>query len=196
MSDTKENTGQAPAQEVEKTGPSIDMDITVRPIEPKGNLLGFASVKFGGGVTVDDFKIVEGKDGLFVGMPSKPDQPSKNGYRNTVRIDPDFRETFNGAVLKQYALAVEQTRNRAANLRDVSEKPGIEARMKEAQKQADRDNAARPTPAKADKGKMSGRLRAKLARSERSVLQCIKDRNAHRGAACRPVMYFAPVCFL
>ena len=153
MSDKKENTGQAPAQEVEKAIPSIDMDITVRPIEPKGNLLGFASVKFGGGVTVDDFKIVEGKDGLFVGMPSKPDQSSKNGYRNTVRIDPDFRETFNSTVLKQYALAVEQTRNRAANLRDVSEKPGIGVQMKEAQKQADRDNAARPAPAKADKGK-------------------------------------------
>lgn len=131
----------------------LDMEVTVRPIEPKGNLLGFASVKFGGGVTVDDFKIVEGKDSLFVGVPSKPDQSSKTGYRNTVKIDTDFRDAFSDKVLGEYHLAVEQAQSRAANLRPAPEKPRIEEQMKAAQKQADRDNAARPAPAKSGKAK-------------------------------------------
>ena len=64
-------------------GVKDEMDISVRLIVPQGNLYGFASVTIGG-VTVDDFKIVENKDGeLFVGMPSKPDKTSKTGYRNT-----------------------------------------------------------------------------------------------------------------
>jgi hypothetical protein len=35
-----------------------NMEVTARPITPVGNLLGFASVTFGG-IKVDDFKIVE-----------------------------------------------------------------------------------------------------------------------------------------
>ena len=54
-----------------------DMTITVRPIEQKENskLLGFASVEVSG-IKIDDFKIVDGADGLFVGAPSKKDSSS------------------------------------------------------------------------------------------------------------------------
>lgn len=131
----------------------LTMEVTARPIEPKGNLLGFASVKIGP-VTIDDFKIVENKDGeLFVGAPSKPDKGSKTGYRPTVWIDKDSKDDFSGKVLGAYHSAVEQAQSKAANLRSAPENEGIEAQMKAAQKQADRDNAARPAPAKKDKTK-------------------------------------------
>lgn len=63
----------------------MPVSVTVRPIEPQGKLLGFASVNFGG-VVVDDFKVVDGKNGVFLGAPSKPDPGSKFGYRTTARV--------------------------------------------------------------------------------------------------------------
>ncbi len=38
------------------------------PIEPQGKLIGFASVNYGG-VVIDDFKVVDGKNGIFLGAP-------------------------------------------------------------------------------------------------------------------------------
>lgn len=152
MSNEKEKAGQAPAQEAEKAVMLPDMQITVRPIEPKGNLLGFASVKIGP-IAIDDFKIVEGRDGLFVGAPSKPDKNSTTGYRNTVWIDKEAKEAFNEKVLGEYHLAVEQAQSRAANLRSSPEKESIPKQLEKAAEEAAKDNAARPAPEKKDKAK-------------------------------------------
>ena len=73
MSDEK-NTTQ---QETEPAAMPLKLDISTRPIEPKGNLVGFASVKFNDAFVVEDFKILQSDKGLFVGMPSKPDKSSK-----------------------------------------------------------------------------------------------------------------------
>ena len=43
---------------------TIPIEVSVRPIEPQGKLIGFASVNFGG-VVVDDFKVVNGQNGVF-----------------------------------------------------------------------------------------------------------------------------------
>ena len=42
----------------------LPIEVSVRPIEPMGKLLGYASVNIGG-VVVDDFKVVDGKTGFF-----------------------------------------------------------------------------------------------------------------------------------
>jgi DNA-binding cell septation regulator SpoVG len=130
----------------------IDMDVTVRPITPQGNLYGFASVTVGG-IRIDDFKIVENKDGeLFVGMPSKPDKSSQTGYRNTVFIDKDYRDDFNEAVIGKYHEAVEQAQTRAANLRATPDKPERMAdQMAKAKKEADKHNATLPPKEKTSK---------------------------------------------
>ena len=62
---------------------AVPIEVTVRPIEPQGKLIGFASVNYGG-VVIDDFKVVDGKNGIFLGAPSKPDPTSRTGYRSTV----------------------------------------------------------------------------------------------------------------
>ena len=64
---------------------AVPIEVTVRPIEPQGKLIGFASVNYGG-VVIDDFKVVDGKNGIFLGAPSKPDPTSRTGYRSTVRM--------------------------------------------------------------------------------------------------------------
>lgn len=132
------------AAALENTPPR--MDISVRTIDPIGQLHGYASVKIGG-MTVDDFKIFERKeDGeLFVGMPSKK---GKGGFHDTVRIDKDFREDFNNAVIDAYHKEGEKLMARAAA---IANKPRIADQMAKAEKQAAEHNASRPAPAKAGK---------------------------------------------
>lgn len=119
------------------------MEITVRPVEPQGNLYGFARITVGG-ITINDFKIVENKDGeLFVGMPSRPD--GKGGYRSMAYVDKDIREEFNAAVIEEYHTAVERVQARAAALKD---KPRMAEQMEKAGKQAAEHNASRPASTK------------------------------------------------
>ena len=113
------------------------MDISVRPITPQGNLYGFASVTVGG-IRIDDFKIVENKDGeLFVGMPSKPDKSSNTGYRNTVYVDKEYKDDFTAAVIGKYNVAV-QAHNREGKPERMADQ------MAKAQKEADKHNADLP----------------------------------------------------
>jgi DNA-binding cell septation regulator SpoVG len=119
------------------------MDISVRPIEPQGNLYGFASVIVGG-IKIDDFKIVRNKDGeLFVGMPSKPDKTSTTGYRNTVFVDKDFKDDFNAALIGKYQAAI--------RAHDFSDKPRIADQVTKAKKEADKHNADLPLKEKGGK---------------------------------------------
>ena len=46
----------------------VPIEVSVRPIEPQGKLIGFASVNIGG-IVIDDFKVVNGKNGIFLGEP-------------------------------------------------------------------------------------------------------------------------------
>ena len=123
----------------------VPITVSVRPIEPQGKLIGFASVNFGG-VVIDDFKVVDGKNGIFLGAPSKPDPASRTGYRATVRIpDRATQERINAAGVEAYHAAVEQLVARAQAVRPTP----IKEQMAEAAKQAGKENAARPAPAKA-----------------------------------------------
>jgi DNA-binding cell septation regulator SpoVG len=145
MSDEKTTTGQAPEQEYAPALP-IKLDVSVRPIEPKGNLVGFASLKINDSFVIDDFKILQGDKGLFVGMPSKPDRNSKTGYRDTARpITKEFRAELTEAVTTAYREAIEKLQARAATI-PTAEKQSIQKQLANGEKQAAKDNAARTTP--------------------------------------------------
>ena len=102
---------------------AVPIEVTVRPIEPQGKLIGFASVNYGG-VVIDDFKVVDGKNGIFLGAPSKPDPTSRTGYRSTVRInDRATQERLNAAGAQAYHSAVEKLiASGAPKFRDSSKK--------------------------------------------------------------------------
>jgi DNA-binding cell septation regulator SpoVG len=144
------------AAAVEAAPPKLE--VTARPIEPKGNLYGFASVKIGG-VTIDDFKIVADKDGfLFVGMPSKPDKGSKTGYRNTVHIDKDMRDDFSETILHAHHEAVGLLMERAEKIRSEPEAPPRMAeQVEKAAKEAAAHNAAQPPKARNGQKREAGR---------------------------------------
>ena len=62
---------EAVALRVEKSieAAPLPVEVSVRPIVPQGNLKGFASVKIGA-VVIDDFKGMDGKNGMFLSPPS------------------------------------------------------------------------------------------------------------------------------
>jgi len=123
---------------------ALQLEVTARPIEPKGNLVGFASIKLNGLVTVHNFKILEGENGLFVGMPSKADPSSKTGYRNTVYVERDFLDTFNDAVVGAYHIALKD-KEAQVDRESAAPKQPIKEQLKAAQKEADRHNAEAAT---------------------------------------------------
>jgi DNA-binding cell septation regulator SpoVG len=59
----------------------INLSVTVRLVEPKNNLLAFARIVINDAFLVDDITVVQGKNGIFAGMPSKPTPGKEGGYR-------------------------------------------------------------------------------------------------------------------
>ena len=152
MSDEKNAAGQAPAEQTA----TMKLDVSARLIDPMKNLVGFATVKFNDCFVVEDFKILNGEKGLYVGMPSKPDRSSQGGYRETAKpITGDFRKQLHGAILDAYQQAVEklQARVTAVQKAPPPEKQSIKEQLAAGKEQAAKDNAARPPKAKPAKSK-------------------------------------------
>lgn len=136
-------------ENTEKAAAPLDFTVSVRPIEPKGNLLAFASVCFGNSFVVDDFKVLQSEKGLFVGMPSKPDRSSASGYHDTAKpITAEFRATLTGAVVAAYHAAIEKLQNRATVKAPAAEKPSIKEQLEAGAEQAASEQTA---PAKRKK---------------------------------------------
>ena len=156
MSNEQATAGQTPEQEAAPALP-MKLDVSVRPIEPKGNLVGFASLKINDSFVIDDFKILQGDKGIFVGMPSKPDRKSKTGYRDTARpITKEFRAELTDAVTAAYREAIKKLQARAAAV-PAAEKQSIQKQLADGEKQAVKGNAARPAPEKGGKIKNAER---------------------------------------
>lgn len=124
---------------------ATEPQVTVRPIEPQGKVIGFASVTVAG-VTVDDFKVVNGKNGLFLGAPSKEAPGTRSGYRATARVDRAVQEKLDSAAYGAYNAAVEKLVARAEAVRPAP----IKEQMAKAAEAANKENTARPAP---DRGK-------------------------------------------
>lgn len=155
MSADKNTVPQEVEQQTEQAAMPLKLDVSVRPIEPKGSLVGFASIKFNDVFVVEDFKIIQSEKGLFVGMPSKQDKSSPTGYRDTAKpITAEFRKELTGAVITAYHAEIEKLKARTAA---APEKQSIPEQLAEGKKQAAKDKAARPAPAKASKAKSTER---------------------------------------
>lgn len=86
----------------------ISMEARAYPFtEPKGNQLGYASVTLNGGFALTGIKIMEGKNGPFVAMPSAKD--GQGGYRDVFfPITKELREQLNGVVMDAHNTAIEK----------------------------------------------------------------------------------------
>jgi stage V sporulation protein G len=87
------------------------MEITkveIRPMRNEGNLKAFCSVIFDDVFIVHSVKVIQGKEGLFVAMPSR--EVGKGEFRDIAHpIDNDFRIKLEKMVLERYHHELERS---------------------------------------------------------------------------------------
>jgi stage V sporulation protein G len=76
--------------------------VNVRKVEKEDSRMkGIASVLLDDCFAVHDIRIIEGDNGLFIAMPSRP--TSTAGYRDTAHpINAETRQIFEKAILEAY----------------------------------------------------------------------------------------------
>ena len=76
-------------------------DIRVRKVIEDGKMKGVVSVTFDDAFVVHDIKIIEGKSGFFVAMPSK--KLAEGGFKDIVHpINMEMRSELQDAILRAY----------------------------------------------------------------------------------------------
>ncbi|MEW6172477.1 MAG: septation regulator SpoVG [Bacillota bacterium] len=80
-------------------------DVKIRKILNEGKMKAIVSVTFDNVFVVHDIKVVEGKSGLFVAMPSR--RVPNGDFRDVAHpITTDARKLLEDAVLKAYNTAI------------------------------------------------------------------------------------------
>lgn len=76
--------------------------VTIYPYKVKNsNLKAFASVEFDDEFVVTGIKLLDGKKGLFIGMPAQAD--SEGEYHDTVfPVTKDFRDALTDEIINAY----------------------------------------------------------------------------------------------
>jgi len=92
--------------------------VEIRPMRSEGNLKAFCSVVFDDVFIVHSVKIIQGKESLFVAMPS---QETKNGeFRDTAHpIDNDFRLKMEEIILRRYKEVVGDGQKSSSGLGEI-----------------------------------------------------------------------------
>ena len=130
---------------------ALQVDVRLLNV-PQGKLIGLATVEYHG-FRMDNFKVFNGENGLFLGEPTIRD-PRSNGCVKTIHVKgEELREALNQKALEGYNAAVEKLVARANEARSMEVKPSVREQLAEGVRRAARENAARPVPARADKAK-------------------------------------------
>ena len=139
------------SNEVTKTerDQTIKLDVSAKvyptkdPKQEKGSVLAFASADIGGCFAVTGIRIVEGKEGPFVAMPSQFGK-DKQHHDICFPTTSAMREALNTVVMDAYRDVLEQQAARAAQaverLSERSAKPSLRGALQNAMK----DVATRP----------------------------------------------------
>ncbi len=126
MSKNNETTVQPEVKEAA----NLKLDVSVRPIAPMDNLLGFANVTINDCFVVEGFRICSGENGLYVNMPSQQD---KNGnWRDMCKpITADFRRQLTDAIVEGYGVAIEKLQaTLEASRTAAAERPSVTDALK------------------------------------------------------------------
>lgn len=119
---------------------------------PQGKLIGLATVEYHG-FRMDNFKVFNGENGLFLGEPTIRD-PRSNGFVKTIYVKgEELRNALNQKALAGYHTAVKKLVARADEAQSMKVKPSVKEQLAEGARQAARENTARPAQVKADRGK-------------------------------------------
>ena len=95
-----QKTSQNPAEGTTKQYTPMDVDVRINELRTGGSTLATASVTINGSFAVRGVKVVRGKDGPFVSMPS---YHGGSGYRDVCfPCTKEFKAKFDQAVLGAY----------------------------------------------------------------------------------------------
>ncbi|MDR2793126.1 MAG: septation regulator SpoVG [Treponema sp.] len=76
-------------------------DIRIRKVSGEGKLKAYVTVTFDDCFVVHNVKIIEGKNGVFVAMPSR--KTSSGEYKDVAHpINPEFRAELQKEILNKY----------------------------------------------------------------------------------------------
>lgn len=76
-------------------------EIRIRKVTAEGKLKAYVTVTFDNCFVVHNVKIIEGKTGLFIAMPSR--KTSNGDYKDVAHpISPEFRTELQDAILAEY----------------------------------------------------------------------------------------------
>lgn len=139
------------SNEVTKTerDQTIKLDVSAKvyptkdPKQEKGSILAFASADIGGCFAVTGIKIVEGKDGPFVAMPSQFGR-DKQHHDICFPTTSAMREALNTVVMDAYRGVLEQQATRAAQAVERLSERSVKPSLRGALQNAMRDVASRP----------------------------------------------------
>lgn len=138
----------------ETKAPAIDLEalqVNVRLLgTPQGKLIGLATVSYHG-FEMDNFKVFNGENGLFLGEPTVRDGRSNN-FVKTIRVrGEELRDALNKKALEGYNAAVENLIARATAAKSMEVKPSVREQLADGAKQAAKENATRPAPVRTAK---------------------------------------------
>ena len=100
----------------------MDISVKINKISTTGSVKATASVTIGECFGVRGVKVMEGKNGLFINMPS---YKSANGQYNDIcyPVTADFRREMNDAVIKAYKLAIDKLQSQSVNIAQAEQNP-------------------------------------------------------------------------
>ena len=76
-------------------------ELRIRKVTGEGKLRAYVTITFDNCFVVHNVKIIEGKDGLFIAMPSK--KTASGEYKDVVHpISPEFRTELQNKILDEY----------------------------------------------------------------------------------------------
>ncbi|MBQ9626943.1 MAG: septation regulator SpoVG, partial [Treponema sp.] len=76
-------------------------ELRIRKVTGEGKLRAYVTITFDNCFVVHNVKIIEGKDGLFIAMPSK--KTATGEYKDVAHpISPEFRSELQNRILDDY----------------------------------------------------------------------------------------------
>lgn len=101
----------------------LKIDVSVRPIAPRNNLVGFATVTINDSFAVENIRVCKGEKGLYVNMPSQQD--GQGNWHDVFKpITADSRKLLVSAILNGYNDAIDKMRE-TVNATKEAEKPSL-----------------------------------------------------------------------
>ena len=114
------------------TTAEVKMDVRTYPIiEPKSNVMAFASVTINYMIAINGIRIIDGQNGLFAQMPQTRD--NKGNFRDVAfPVTKELRAQLNDTVVGQYAQDINSVldqikdRHKAMNKAPANDAPVVE----------------------------------------------------------------------